>query len=397
MAGGLSRTGRAEYHEFLTGSSITGVPIPGTYLYELPEGGLVRLNLDALDRMLVDIMRGFGAVPKRGAEVGGILLGAVERNEGRVIRVEDYVAVPIQYRRGPSYLMSVDDIGAFEAALERARAEGKWKPVGFFRSHTREAPGLTEEDRRFCAEYFPGDDDIVLLIRPYATKVSTAGFIARRDGQFPLGDPAVEFPFRRRELEPGAADEPRVRGEGRRARRPRDPEPALSPAPAAETATPSWRDDRVDTAGPAPVLPIVSLTPEIPLARKSSRWEWLHAPLWLSLFLVLLGGVLGFEATQWMLPPGMPGPDAFRMPLTATSDGSDVRLNWDRGAPAIYYGLSGSVTIEDGGWRRTVLLTPEQLRSGALVYRRQSDRVRFRFEVVSRDGTTVANGVDWPR
>ncbi len=383
----------------MTGSLINGgVPKPGTYLYELPEGaGAVRLNLDALDRMLVDIMRGFGAVPKRGAEVGGILLGAVDNVGGRVIRVEDFVPVPIQYARGPSYLLSVNDIGEFEAALARVRAEGKWQPVGFFRSHTREAAGLTEEDRQFCAEYFPGPDDVVLLVRPYATRVSTAGFLARQDGEFPLGAPAMEFPFRRRDLEPGGAEEPIVRGEGRRPRRPREAETeerAKTVGPRAPVEEP-WTAP-ADNAGTAsPDLSVTALTPEIPLAREASRLEWLRAPVWLLLVLILLGGVLGFEATEWILPPGMPGPGVFRLPLSARSEGGDVRLSWDRTAPAVYYGLSGSVTIEDGAWRRTILLTPDQLRSGALVYRRQTGHVHFRVEIASQDGTTLASAVDW--
>ncbi len=364
--------------------------MPGTYLYELPEGaGAVRLNLDALDRMLVDIMRGFGAVPKRGAEVGGILLGTVENGSGRVICVEDYVLVPIQYGRGPSYLLSVNDIGEFEKALARVRVEGKWKPVGFFRSHTRDGAGLTEEDRQFCAEYFPGPDDIVLLVRPYATRVSTAGFLARREGELPLGAPAVEFPFRRRDLEPGGGEEPIVRGEGRRPRRQREVEPEERARMARGPVEERW-------TAPAEMA-VTALTPEIPLAREASRLEWLRAPVWLLLVLILLGGVLGFEATEWILPPGMPGPGVFRLPLSAKGEGGDVRLSWDRNTPAVYYGLSGSVTIEDGGWQRTILLTPEQLRSGALVYRRQTDKVHFRMEIASQDGTTVARTVDWTR
>jgi hypothetical protein len=78
------------------------VPIPGFYVWEVPGKPIsIQLSLDVVDRLQQDVMRGFGALPRRGAEVGGILLGS-SSGAGQVVRVEDYIQVPIQYKRGPS-------------------------------------------------------------------------------------------------------------------------------------------------------------------------------------------------------------------------------------------------------------------------------------------------------
>ena len=93
------------------------------YVWEPPGKTIsVRLNLDLVDRMQQDVMRGFGAVPKRGAEVGGVLLGRAAPGEKLVVTIDDYELVPIQYKRSPSYLLSEEDAQAFQAFLKMQRS-----------------------------------------------------------------------------------------------------------------------------------------------------------------------------------------------------------------------------------------------------------------------------------
>src|SRR5580704_10894536 len=93
---------------------------PGYYVWELPgKPVVVHLNLNVIDRLSADVMRGFGAVPKRGAEVGGVLLGSIEQGETTIVRVEEFEAVTCDYKRGPSYLFTADDGAAFEDACMR--------------------------------------------------------------------------------------------------------------------------------------------------------------------------------------------------------------------------------------------------------------------------------------
>ena len=188
-------------------SSADPARLPGVYVWEPPGKSIeVRVSLDLVDRMQQDVMKGFGAVPKRGAEVGGILLGHVTRGDKLTVTVDDYELIEIPYKRGPSYLLSEDDAAKFQEAVTRARNRQNplLNPIGYFRSHTRDSVGLGPEDLAITHLHFSEPETVVLLIRPFATKVSQAGFYFREDGAFQSGLPLLEFPFRRRELDGGA-------------------------------------------------------------------------------------------------------------------------------------------------------------------------------------------------
>ncbi len=357
--------------------------------------GVVHLSLDVVDRMLADVLRGFGSVPKRGAEVGGILMGARESGPPRAVSVADYVLTPIEYRRGPSFLLSDTDLAAFEQALEAARRHPLWKPVGFFRSHTRDAPGLTEEDRGFCGRFFPDPEDILLLVRPYATRVSTAGFVCREQGEFPLGPPALEFPFLRRELDPLARDERPPRGEGRRPRHePREPE-AAAPAPPASSPRMPAPLPPAAPVGTARPHAVVALTPEIAVGDYKSRGRgWGHL-VWLIPLAIAASGAVGFFAAQFRPYPYALGPDMYRVGLEAVPEGSDLLLTWDRSSAPVAHARAASLRIEDGASEKTLDLDPQELRTGYFIYRPQTGDVRVRLEIVSPDNTTFTSGLTW--
>ena len=169
---------------------------PGYYVWELPEKPVVvHLNLGIIDRLSAEIMRGFGAVPKRGAEVGGLLLGRIEEGEQTIVRVEDFESIACDYKRGPSYLFTADDGAAFDDACVHSTSA-----VGYFRSHTREGMSLGPEDIALMEHYFPLSSHMALLVKPFATKVSIASFFFREDGLFPSAPP-LEFPAAEREFQ----------------------------------------------------------------------------------------------------------------------------------------------------------------------------------------------------
>jgi hypothetical protein len=59
----------------MPGNANTGIDRTETYLWEMPEKGVsVRFDLDVVDRLLAEVLRGFGVIPKRGIEIGGVLL-----------------------------------------------------------------------------------------------------------------------------------------------------------------------------------------------------------------------------------------------------------------------------------------------------------------------------------
>src|SRR5271154_3926990 len=183
----------------------------GYYVWEIAgKPVVVHLHLDVVDHLLAVVLRGLGALPKRGAEVGGLLLGTIERGgeDGTVsiVRVEDFEPVECEYTRGPSYLFTDADRGAFESACARW-TPGDERPayaVGFYRSHTRDGMSLTPEDLELIDQQFPSPENIVLLVKPFRTKLSMAGFFVREAGAFPQKT-LLEFPFRRSDL---AGEEP---------------------------------------------------------------------------------------------------------------------------------------------------------------------------------------------
>src|SRR5438105_2009872 len=175
----------------------------GYYVWEADgQPVAIHIHLEVVDRLGPEIMRGFGAIPKRGAEVGGLLLGTIEHAENQtIVRIEDFEPVACEYKRGPSYLLTEEDGNAFEDACARWQAEGSEPAhaVGYYRSHTRDGMSLGPEDIDLLDRYFPHPDHVALLVKPFATKVSMAGFFVRNDGAFPEVTP-LEFPLRRREL-----------------------------------------------------------------------------------------------------------------------------------------------------------------------------------------------------
>lgn len=352
-------------------------------MWQLPgKPVVVHLHLDVIDRLSSEVMRGFGAVPKRGAEVGGVLLGTIaplENGSATIVRVEDFEPVACDYRRGPSYLFTGDDGAAFDEACAR------WQPdpsrpahaVGYFRSHTRDGLSLGPEDVELMEHYFPSPSHIALLIKPFATKVSIASFFFREAGLFPSAAP-LEFPFRRRELT--GEDAPPRRSMLERAPRRREGRTDVRPvAPEEEIAEPL----------PAPISP--AYTHALP-AKPRARAGWVWIPL--SFVFLLLGVVLGFQAALTMGPKAAGGGAGdYSLGLTVTNEGGNLGVKWDREAPAVRAAQRGVLEIE--GNPKPVELDSAQLRNGSILLGNSSKTVRLRLIVYPQAGVSVAQTMEW--
>src|SRR5579872_3762566 len=129
--------------KFTKGTMVSGPP---SYVWEVAGKPIsIQLSFDVIDRISPDMLRGLGALKRRGAEVGGILLGRVEGSPPTKVIVEDFEPVASEYLTGPSYNLSDKDLVAFEAAMERRNAE-KLSVVGFYRSHTRDELYMDDAD-----------------------------------------------------------------------------------------------------------------------------------------------------------------------------------------------------------------------------------------------------------
>lgn len=359
-------------------------PVPGYYVWEVPGNPVaVHLHLDVLDRIAAEVMRGFGAVPKRGAEVGGLLIGLVEPGDPSVVRIEDYEAVTCGYKRGPSYLFTAEDIVGFDEACER------WMPdasrpayaVGYFRSDTREGFSLSPDDIDLMDRHFPAPTHTVLLIKPFATKASIGGFFVRQDGVFPLTTP-LEFPFRRREL---TGEEPpphrSLMERPPRKGRLRDVVPQLS----SETGD---GDSGARVPEPEPAFAVATTSK----SRVRAGWVWIP----LSFVFLLLGVLVGFQAA---LSFGSRGSSIaatdFSLGLTVNKVDDNLSVKWDRQSPAVKTALKGLLEIEDSGYTKPVDLDTAQLQNGALIYRSSTGTVRFRLTVYPKARVSVTETMEW--
>ena len=143
----------------------------------------VCLKLETVDRLQLEVLRGIDFLTHAGNEVGGILLGRTERDEGRtLIFIEDFEPAPCEHVNGPSYALTAKDAVNFEAALARGGARQTLSVVGYYRSHNRDGLFLSADDLRLIQRHFRGPDNLFLLIKTLTNKACTAGFFFWKDG-----------------------------------------------------------------------------------------------------------------------------------------------------------------------------------------------------------------------
>lgn len=378
-----------------------------SFVYDPPGKAVsISIEFDVIDRLNFDIMKGYGAVPKRGAEVGGILLGTAEQGDRLVIRIEDFVAVPCEHLRGPSYILSDNDMAAFRQAVEQ------WAPapdkrihvVGFFRSNTRNDFKLGAEDRKLLDAHF-ASPAVCLLVRPYATRIGEAAYYWTESGALPDEPNGEIFPFRRKEL--GGA--PRLK------RGPGQPHPSQSELPY-DTGFPAPEDAAAHHSGLAgsavasaiidAVAPslgsgadrvaqddALEASAEAPTQTENGRksqpsWVWIP----LSFVFLLLGVVLGFQISMSFNKPAAPAKlaDPYNLGVSVARSGDSLHVKWNLNAPAVQKARRAVLVIYDGDSRKTVDLGLDDLARGGVLYRNHAPTVRFRLEVFHSDTGSVA-------
>lgn len=347
-------------------------------------------------------MRGFGAVPKRGAEVGGILIGRVETAPHLTVYIEDYEEVQIEYKFGPSYQLSPKDEGALREACMH------WQPapdnpqrlIGFFRSHTREGLSLTDDDLLMFGIHFADPTNIALLIKPSGTGMSKAGFHFYEDGR-PQATTYLEFPFRRQALD--GSDTGNIRGSrplidrGGPRRRRQDP---ASPLPAGSSSDLDARRERL--ADPPPPLALLSEPDPLleytsparthggPIYAEQKSGSWIWIPL-LFVFL-LIGLLLGFQAAGAMAGRE---PDPLSLDLRVEQAKDSLSVIWNRRSPAARRTQKGVLEITEGTSTRRVNLDAQQIQAGRVIYHNGSKHVGFRLELHPTETLTISESLDW--
>jgi hypothetical protein len=359
-----------------------------------PKGTEITIQFSdhAREHMLNEVMTGFGAVPRRGAEVGGILLG---RTDGETIWVEDVAPVACEHRRGPSFLLSEQDRANLDQMVrELSTLSDDKRPIGLYRSNTRDLDTITDEDREVFEAFFPPAGGLFAMVRPFATKPSRISFFGYQEGRLPdesemflltRAQSAAGVPSRYRA--PGSAPERHSAPE--RFSRPPEPEQWAPPAAAAAAAP---AQDRVEFDS-APVFPAEY---EQPIAETPRRRTWMLVPL--SFIFLLLGVLLGFQSALTFYPkPKAVDASALSAGLTAARKGDNLHIRWNREALAITAAQSGILEIEDGANKKTVELDASALQNGSVIYPPVSEHVTLRFDIVVNSGTRLIETLSWSK
>jgi len=226
---------------------VAGRPIAAFYRmpwYQCaPEGGAcVILAEEAANALRARTIEAFLSLPKRGTEIGGLLLGRVERENPLLVHIDGFEEIPCEHRYGPSYVLSDSDRATLRSAL------GRPEIVGFFRTYTGRQPAIDNADEELLRTHFADPRCVFLLLQPLSWFDCQGTFLFGAAGAVP---PLVSFPSgltkTQKEIPPVTTEVP-----------PQSPAPAAEVRPAI-TLPPAHRAYR-------------PVTQELPVRKRGRFW-----------------------------------------------------------------------------------------------------------------------------
>jgi len=356
----------------MPGFPVAAAAATGWYIWQAPGQGLsIHLRLDMVEALRIAVIEGFKALPRRGLEIGGLLLGKVRTGSGGiVVEIEQFEPLECEHAVGPSYLLSSADRQALEKRIAQHKGgASRLSIVGFYRSHTRKDFALTVEDVSLMSAYFTRPSDIFLLIKPDQGWSPAASFFVwdggtmRSDASYPRFpfDPAALASGGHQVREAPAPAAPAQHGAGGLAER--EPPRAILPEPGAAPPAPS-REPGIAFRFPRLPASVVWLLPGIAIV---------------VLLAILVPGVRQGGRTPSAAPSA---PLALRLDL----EGGSLRLHWNGNAPAVKNAARAVLRIDDGGAQEKLQLDPAQLSGGSIAYWPRSRDVNFRLEVSGPSG-----------
>mgnify|MGYP004703084283 CR=1 FL=1 len=412
------------------------------YVWDVPQKPLsIRLGLNVIESLEREVVASFRSVSARGSEIGGLLLGKTLAGPQPVVSVEAYELIACDYTRGPLYRLSEKDLESLdEFVRQNGRDARGLSVVGMFRSNTRKELACDADDLELMKRRFEAPENVLLLVKPYATKPASAGFFIWEDGSIASAS-HLEFPFTRAALVAANAVRaiPAEEGTGavEEARQPEPPHAAPVPPPPAAPAParPAVRAQVVPIASrrepPAPP-PLPTIEPEAPVPAPPEPEKAAAAPepeperaapeplpepapapqlparpmfgvaaeaaperggsgklVWIlgvsaaaAILLVALFVYPGLLLQRGAAPAPPPAENA-GLALRVERTAGQLLLTWNREADAIKAATRAVLTISDGPQRENVELDLAQLRNGSVVYSPLTGDVGFRLEVVA--------------
>jgi outer membrane biosynthesis protein TonB len=346
--------------------------ISSDYVWSGENGLEVHMSLDVVNRLGAAALEGLKSLPRRGLEVGGLLLGRSEANSGTAaICINDFFPVCSEHCRGPFYQLSEADTNQVDAAVA-AHPD----ITGIFRTHTRsEVLIVDEEDAKHFQRYFSSALGIFLLVHPATGR---AAYFLPAEGKLQC---AHEFGFRVSEI--GDLVESRST--------PLQPHSAAivsDPVNPRRAALPAAR----------------AVNPQVGFSSKpeSARGLWaLGAAGLLAAGILLLAAWLyysrsGRNRDLAMAPraAAIASAPVAELPvnLSVARNGEGLRLTWEQKSRPIQLATMGILTIFDGAHNIRLNLDALELKSGAVFYLPETQNISFRLEILGPAGTT-----EWTR
>lgn len=311
---------------------------------------------NALNAIKAEVIRGFKSIPRRGAEVGGLLCGSIVAS-GKVslLRVESIVPVPVEHRFGPTYRFSEADKQKFRKALE------DWAPleiIGWYRSQARPGEAPAEEDRAVSAEFFPDRISAFLICYPDATLNVPGKMCIWLGGQI---EESAHIELGRYSLLEEALQSAEAAGSTELEAAPRTQEPKEMRAAAAMPPTP-------------PAMPLPAAMPMQP--QRNGK---------IALITTLTIAIsFGAYLVHARLKPNAERPLAFRpagLGMKVDRQGPELLVSWNRQAPEIMQAADANFKIVEDGHSRTLALSPHELRTGSLLYTANADDIQMELDV----------------
>jgi TonB family protein len=238
--------------------------------------------------------------------------------------------------------------------MGRAIAEAHDSVVGYYRIREGNSLELTADEINLAVALFARPGSVILLVERRAG-YPEANFFFLEHGAF-LNIPLLEFPL-------NAA--------------------ALTEREAQRVSRIS--EESVAAAGLPPVSSVPS-SPPTPANGKPASERRPATRLWM-FAIVIFVAIASFSAALFLYRPqnrvvnaGAARntlPDS-RASLRAERQGEDLKIMWDLNSPGIAGATSGVLDIDDGGAKRQIPMTADQVRFGSLLYTPVSDQVSVR-------------------
>lgn len=296
---------------------------------------------------LLESIRRESALAARGPVplgMGGALLGEIS---GGTYRIRAWHPIPCRHQRGPSFLLSKDEVAGLKEFLSQlpARAgSSSDQIVGWFVSHPHSGAVLRDDEISLHQRFFRARDLFLLL-----------------------------------EIEPGGAAEITVH----RGAAPLEPRWRIIPAPAPRRGTGEAREAAAETRPGAGA----ASAGDAPAGRGAPRRAWLG--LAFLLVLAILGSVLYLGRN--LLRPELPPPRALA-PLTTPSLAVEKQvrgflLRWNPQAPSLLQARRVTLLVEDSGQMHELVLSRDAVLAGSHFHATEAPSLEAEMRLEFPDGS----------